>query len=244
VSIDFSVVPAALPFLLQGAVLTIVLTLASQALGTFFGFFLALGRMSRRWPVRGSVWLYVWIFRGTPLLLHLFLIYYGAPLVGITFDAIPAAIIAMTLSSSAYNCEIIRAGLQSVGRGQIEAAQAVGMRWFRIVWKIVVPQAARVIIPPYMSNFISHAKSSSLASVITVPELMLTAQQIYSRTYRTLEILIVTGAIYLAITTGLTLLQLFLEHWTDFQRRGVGRGRRQRLALAEPISARSKERVA
>lgn len=240
-NLDFSVVPAALPFLLQGAVLSIVLTVASQALGTFFGFFLALGRMSRRWPVRGAVWLYVWIFRGTPLLLHLFLIYYGAPLVGITFDAIPAAIIAMTISSSAYNCEIIRAGLQAVGRGQIEAAQAVGMRWFRIVWKIVVPQAIRVIIPSYMSNFISHAKSSSLASVITVPELMLTAQQIYSRNYRTLEILMITGAIYLAITTSLTLVQLFLEHWTDYQTRGVSRARRRRLALEELVQ--SKENV-
>ena len=240
-NLDFSVVPAALPFLLQGAVLSIVLTVASQALGTFFGFFLALGRMSRRWPVRSAVWLYVWIFRGTPLLLHLFLIYYGAPLVGITFDAIPAAIIAMTISSSAYNCEIIRAGLQAVGRGQIEAAQAVGMRWFRIVWKIIVPQAIRVIIPSYMSNFISHAKSSSLASVITVPELMLTAQQIYSRNYRTLEILMITGAIYLAITTSLTLVQLFLEHWTDYQTRGVSRARRRRLALEELVQ--SKENV-
>jgi polar amino acid transport system permease protein/cystine transport system permease protein len=235
VNLDFGVVPAALPFLLRGALLTIALTLASQALGTFFGFFLALGRMSRRSPLRGVVWVYVWIFRGTPLLLHLFLIYYGAPLVGVTFDAIPAAIIAMTISSSAYNCEIIRAGLQSVGRGQIEAAQSIGMRWFRIVWKIVVPQAVRVIIPPYMSNFISHAKSSSLASVITVPELMLTAQEIYSRNYRTIEILVTTGAIYLAITTGLTLLQLFLERWSDFQSRGIRRGRRRRLALDEPM---------
>jgi His/Glu/Gln/Arg/opine family amino acid ABC transporter permease subunit len=242
-SLDFSVIPHALPFLLKGALLSILLTVASQALGTACGFFLALGRMSRRAPLRAAVWLYVWIFRGTPLLLHLFLIYYGAPLVGITFDAIPAAIIAMTISSSAYNCEIIRAGLQSVGRGQIEAAQSVGMRWFQIVWQIVVPQAVRVIIPSYMSNFISHAKSSSLASVITVPELMLTAQQIYSTNYRTLEILIATGGIYLAITSALTLLQLFLEHATDFQRRGIGERRRARLGF-EDLPTPSMDRVA
>lgn len=234
-SLDFSVVPTALPFLLKGAFLSILLTTASQALGTVFGFFLALGRMSKRAPLRAVVWLYVWIFRGTPLLLHLFLIYYGAPLIGITFDAIPAAIIAMTLSSSAYNCEIIRGGLQSVVHGQIEAAQAVGMRWFPIIWQIVVPQAVRVIVPSYMSNFISHAKSSSLASVITVPELMLTAQQIYSTTYRTLEILIATGGIYLAITSGLTLLQMFLEHTTDFQKRGVSKRRRLRLGLDDLV---------
>jgi polar amino acid transport system permease protein/cystine transport system permease protein len=149
----------------------------------------------------------------------------------------------MTISSAAYNCEIIRAGLQSIGRGQIEAAQAVGMRWFRIVWRIVVPQAARTIIPPYMSNFISHAKNSSLASVITVPELMLTAQEIYSRNYRTIEILVTAGAIYLAITTGLTLLQLFLEHWTNFQGRGVGRSRRRRLATEETAMSATPERI-
>src|SRR5690242_13370654 len=103
-NLDFSVVPAALPFLFKAAGYTLFITLASQALGTVFGFFLALGRMSKMKPLAAAVWLYVWIFRGTPLLLHLFLIYYGAPLVGITFDAIPAAIIAMTISSAAYNC--------------------------------------------------------------------------------------------------------------------------------------------
>jgi His/Glu/Gln/Arg/opine family amino acid ABC transporter permease subunit len=230
-NLDFSVVPAALPYLLKAAGYTLFITLASQALGTVCGFFLALGRMSKRKPIAAVVWLYVWIFRGTPLLLHLFLIYYGAPLVGITFDAIPAAIIAMTISSAAYNCEILRAGLQAVPRGQIEAAQAVGMTWFRIVWRIVVPQALRIVVPPYMGNFISHAKSSSLASVITVPELMLTAQAIYSRNYRTIEILVTTGGIYLAITTMLNLLQLWLERRLDFEARGVGRMRRRRLEV-------------
>lgn len=235
-NLDFSVVPAALPFLLKAAGLSLYITLVSQAFGTVCGFFLALGRMSRWRVLVALVWLYVWVFRGTPLLLHLFLIYYGAPLVGITFDAIPAAIIAMTISSSAYNCEILRAGLQSIHRGQIEAAQAVGMTWFRIVWRIVVPQAMRVVTPPYMGNFISHAKSSSLASVITVPELMLTAQAIYSRTYRTIEILMTTGAIYLAITTCLNLFQLWLERRLDFQARGVGSGRGRRLTAGTPIA--------
>jgi His/Glu/Gln/Arg/opine family amino acid ABC transporter permease subunit len=176
--------------------------------GTTLGFVLALGRTSSVGWLRWVVGAYVWIFRGTPMLLHLFFIYYAAPLIGLTLDALPAAIIAMSLSSMAYNCEIIRAGLAAVHHGQIEAARAVGMTYTRIVRRIVLPQAVRIIIPPYMSNVITHTKNSSLASVITVPELMLTAQMIYSSTYRAIEILTATGAIYLVLTSCLTWLQL------------------------------------
>jgi His/Glu/Gln/Arg/opine family amino acid ABC transporter permease subunit len=229
-NLDFSVVLPALPFLLRATLLTIVLALASQFCGTVAGFVLALARMSSIRPLRWLVWGYVWIFRGTPLLLHLFLIYYGGPLVGITLDAVPAAIIGMSIGSAAYNCEIIRAGLQSVGRGQIEAAQAVGMRWFPIIRHIVVPQALSVIIPPYMNNFISHTKNTSLASVVTVPELMMTAENIYGRNYRTIEILTATGAIYLALTSVLTLLQMLLERLFDISRRRVGQIRQRRFS--------------
>jgi His/Glu/Gln/Arg/opine family amino acid ABC transporter permease subunit len=229
-NLDFSVVPPALPFLLRATVLTIILALASQFWGTVGGFVLALGRISSIGPLRWLVQGYVWIFRGTPLLLHLFLIYYGGPLVGVTLDAVPAAIIGMSIGGAAYNCEIIRAGLQSVGRGQIEAAQAVGMRWFPIIRRIVVPQALTVIIPPYMSNFISLTKSTSLASVVTVPELMMTAENIYGRNYRTIEILAVTGAIYLVLTTLLTLVQMLLERQFDTTRRRVGQLKQRRFS--------------
>src|SRR5205809_736885 len=99
--------------------------------------------------------------------------------------------------------------LQAVHRGQLEAAYAVGMSYGQVVRRIIVPQAVRIIIPPYMGNAISHCKNSSLASVITVPELMLTAQMIYSSTYRAIEILTVTGAIYLVLSSCLSALQLF-----------------------------------
>lgn len=126
-NIDFSMVIPYLPILFKAAGMTIVITVLSQAIGTFIGFFLALGRMSRFAVLRGAVWTYVLIFRGTPMLLHLFFVYYAAPAFGLTLEPFPAAIVAMSLSTTAYNCEILRTGLQAVHRGQIEAAQAVGM---------------------------------------------------------------------------------------------------------------------
>ncbi len=186
--IDFGMVIPYLPILFKAAGMTIVITVLSQAIGTVLGFFFALARLSDIAVLRGAVWTYVLIFRGTPMLLHLFYVYYAAP--------------------------------------------AVGMTWPRILRTIVIPQALRVIIVPYMTNFISHTKGSSLASVITVPELMLTAQMIYSSTYRAIEILTAAGAIYLILTSALTLAQLWLEKWLRYDERGLSRRRRRQLLLA------------
>ncbi len=233
--LDFSVAWKFLPILLQAAVMTVALTVLSQTIGTIAAFFLALARMSPRGWLRGPTMAYIWVVRGTPLLLHLFFVYYAAPAFGITLDAFPAAIIAMSASAAAYNAEIIRAGLQAVHRGQLEAAYAVGMRYGQVIRRIIVPQAVRVIIPPYMGNAISHTKNSSLASVITVPELMLTAQMIYSSTYRAIEILTVAGAIYLCLTSCLSGLQVYFERVTAYEQRGLGEGRRRRLRLDQPL---------
>ena len=233
--LDFSVAWKFLPILLQAAVMTVALTVLSQTIGTIAALFLALARMSTRGWLRGPTMAYIWVVRGTPLLLHLFFVYYAAPAFGITLDAFPAAIIAMSASAAAYNAEIIRAGLQAVHRGQLEAAYAVGMRYGQVIRRIIVPQAVRVIIPPYMGNAISHTKNSSLASVITVPELMLTAQMIYSSTYRAIEILTVAGAIYLCLTSCLSGLQVYFERVTAYEQRGLGEGRRRRLRLDQPL---------
>lgn len=233
--LDFSVAWKYLPILLQAAIVTVWLTALSQTIGTAAAFFLALARMSPRSWLRWPTMAYIWVVRGTPLLLHLFFVYYAAPAFGITLDAFPAAIIAMSASSAAYNAEIIRAGLQAVHRGQIEAAYSVGMTYPQMVRRIIVPQAVRIIIPPYMGNAISHTKNSSLASVITVPELMLTAQMIYSSTYRAIEILTAAGAIYLVLTSCLSALQVYFERVTAYEQRGLGAGRRRRLRLEEPM---------
>jgi ABC-type amino acid transport system permease subunit len=202
--LDFGVAWKYLPILLTASLMTIALFVLSQVLGTVAAFFVALARMSPRGWLRRPAIAYIWVVRGTPLLLHL------------------------SASAAAYNAEIIRAGLQAVHRGQLEAAYAVGMRYDQVLRRIVVPQAVRIIIPPYMGNAISHCKNSSLASVITVPELMLTAQMIYSSTYRAIEILTVTGAIYLVLTSGLSALQMYLE-------RALGGVRRRRLRFDTPL---------
>ena len=225
--LDFTVAWKFLPILLQASLMTIALFVLSQLLGTIAAFFVALARMSPRAWLRRPAIVYIWVVRGTPLLLHLFFVYYAAPAFGITLDAFPAAIIAMSASAAAYNAEIIRAGLAAVHRGQLEAAYAVGMTYGQVV--------RRIIVPPYMGNAISHCKNSSLASVITVPELMLTAQMIYSSTYRAIEILSVTGLIYLALTSCLSALQMYLERVTAYEQRGLGEGRRRRLRLDAPL---------
>jgi polar amino acid transport system permease protein/cystine transport system permease protein len=235
VHLDFGVAWKFLPILLHASLLTIALFVLSQVLGTLAAFFVALARMSPRAWLRRPAAAYIWVVRGTPLLLHLFFVYYAAPAIGITLDAFPAAIIAMSASAAAYNAEIIRAGLQAVHRGQLEAAHAVGMTYGQVVRRIVLPQAVRIVVPPYMGNAISHCKNSSLASVITVPELMLTAQMIYSSTYRAIEILTVTGLIYLVLTSCLSALQMYLEHVTTYERRGLGGARRRRLRLDTPV---------
>lgn len=235
--LDFSVAWAYLPILLKATTLTIMLAVVTQAIGSTIGFVFALGRTSRYRGLRFVVWAYVWLFRGTPVLLHLFFVYYAAPMFGVTLDALPAAIIAMSLSSAAYNTEILRAGIQAVHKGQIEAAEAVGMRYGRIIRRVVAPQALRIVVPPYMSNFISHTKNTSLASVITVPELMLTSQMIYSSTYRAIEILSVAGLIYLVLTSCLTGLQLWLEHYTSYENRGMSRQRRRIFLAPAPAPA-------
>jgi His/Glu/Gln/Arg/opine family amino acid ABC transporter permease subunit len=219
-NIDFNQIWPYVPVLLRAALVTIFLALVTQCLGTVAGLVLALMRGAHSPVLRVIAFIYIWVFRGTPVLLHLFFVYYAAPLVGLRLDAMPAAIVAMTMSSAAYNAEIIRAGIEAVPRGQVEAAQALGMSWPYIHRYVVLPQAARIVMPPYVGNFISHTKNTSLASVITVPELMLQAQTIYSSTYRAVETLTITGAIYLTITTVLTVAQLKLE-------RSGGAGRRR-----------------
>src|SRR5437764_1802150 len=233
--LDFMVAWRFLPILLQASLMTIALFVLSQVLSTIAAFFVALARVSPRGWRRGPSMADVWVVRGPLLLLGLFCVYCAAPAFGITLDAFPAAIIAMSASAAAYNAEIIRAGLQAVHRGQLEAAYAVGMRYGQVIRRIIVPQAVRVIIPPYIGNAISHTKNSSLASVITVPELMLTAQMIYSSTYRAIEILTVAGAIYLCLTSCLSGLQVYFERVTAYEQRGLGEGRRRRLRLDQPL---------
>jgi cystine transport system permease protein len=147
------------------------LTLLSFALGLGVGFLVAIARLFAPWPLAAFVRFYVWIIRGTPLLVQLFLIFYGLPSIGIVLDAFPAALIGFTLNVGAYTSEIVRAVLLAVPKGQWEAAYSIGMTWPQAMRRIILPQATRIAVPPLSNTFISLVKDTSLAAAITVPEL-------------------------------------------------------------------------
>ncbi|WP_045856918.1 amino acid ABC transporter permease [Raoultella terrigena] len=197
--------------LYAGLVFTIPITLISFALGLGLGFVAALIRLYGPRPLRLLVRFYVWVIRGTPLLVQLFLIFYALPGIGITLDAFPAAVIGFTLNVGAFTSEVIRATLLSVAKGQWEAAHSIGMNWWQSLRHIILPQAARVAVPPLSNTFISLVKDTSLASVITVPELFLAAQRIAAVTYQPLILYTEAALIYLLISSVLSYLQSRLE---------------------------------
>src|SRR6478735_6001396 len=199
------------PLLWAGLVFTIPLTLLSFTFGLVLGLITAIARLFGAWPFVMLVRFYVWIFRGTPLLVQLFLIFYGLPSVGIVLDAFPAALIGFTLNIGAYPSEIIRAVISSVPRGQWEAAYSIGMSWSQAMRRTILPQAARVAVPPLSNTFISLVKDTSLAAAITVPELFQTAQRIVATTYEPLILYIEAALIYLALSSVLSALQTKLE---------------------------------
>ena len=200
------------PMLYAGVTFTIPLTLVSFALGLSLGFIVALARLYGPKPLQYIVRFYVWLIRGTPLLVQLFLIFYALPGVGITLDAFPAAVIGFTLNIGAYTSEVIRATLLSVSKGQWEAAHSISMSWVQALRRIIIPQAARIAVPPLSNTFISLVKDTSLASVITVPEMFLAAQRIAAVTYQPLILYTEAAIIYLLISSVLSALQTRLEN--------------------------------
>jgi polar amino acid transport system permease protein len=227
--------------ILTGLVETLKLTLLGMLIAVILGTVLALMRMSGN-PLLSLVsGFYVWFFRGTPLLVQVIFLYnisalYPELSLGIPFGPaflsgnvndlvtpLVAAVAALGLNEAAYMSEIVRAGITSVHQGQIEAAQASGMRMRTIMRFVVLPQAMRVIIPPTGNEVISMLKFTSLVSVIALPELLYSAQLVYARTYQTIPLLIVASLWYLIVTTVLTVGQLWLEK--RFSRGSSGRRR-------------------
>jgi cystine transport system permease protein len=201
-----------LPSLLWACVLfTVPLTLLSFALGLGVGFAVALTRLFAPAPFVLAVRFYVWIIRGTPLLVQLFLIFYGLPSVGIVLDAFPAALIGFTLNVGAYSSEIVRAALISVQKGQWEASYSIGMTWTQAMGRIILPQAGRVAVPPLSNTFISLVKDTSLAAAITVPELFRAGQRIVATTYEPLILYVEVALIYLVVSSVLSSLQVRVE---------------------------------
>ena len=171
----------------------------------------ALARVSTSRPLRLLAVTYVSIFRSTPLLVQILLVYFGLPQLGVTIEAIPAAILALSLNAASYLSENFRAGILGVDHGQREAASSLGMGYGQALRRVILPQAARVAVPPLSNTFISLVKDTSLAAAITVPELFQAAQRIVAVTYEPLILYIEAAVIYLAISSILSALQARLE---------------------------------
>jgi polar amino acid transport system permease protein len=189
------------PYLLAGVWNTIWLTVLSLIIGLVLGLLSALMRMSKNPLINGPAKFYIWIWRGTPLLVQLVIIYTGLPQLGIRLSVVQSALIGLGVNEGAYLSEIIRAGILSVDKGQFNAARALGMNYKVMMRRIILPQAARIIVPPLGNRFNGLLKFSSLASVISMEELMRRAQMLTQAKFRVLEIFIVAAIYYLILTT-------------------------------------------
>lgn len=199
------------PMLKAGIEFTIPLTLIAFVLGLILAFLTALARLSKIPVLNEIAKFYVWIFRGTPLLVQLFIIFYGLPSIGVTLNPFTAAVIGFTLNMGAYNSEILRAAIASIDKGQWEAAYSISMSRGQALRRIILPQAARVSVPPLGNSFISLVKDTSLAATITVTELFQKGQQIAAATYEPLWLYIEVAVIYLIFSSVLSVFQSKLE---------------------------------
>jgi cystine transport system permease protein len=209
--IQQSLVWQSLPLLLQGMLYTIGLSIGSMALGLVLGFAVALARLSQHPLLTYLARFYVSLIRGTPLLVQLFIIYYGLPDFGIVLSPVLAALIGFTLNLGAYTSEILRSAIANVDRGQWEAAAVIGMNWPQTMRRVIIPQAARTALPPLSNSFISLVKDTSLAATIQVPDLFREAQLISARTFKIFDMYLASAALYWILSTILSTYQNRLE---------------------------------
>lgn len=193
--------------LLPGLTATIPLTIIAFSLALVIAVAVALVQFANVRVLRQIARFYIWIFRGTPLLVQLYVIFYGLPKVGVVLEPFPAAVIVFALNEGAYCSETIRAALESVPKGQLEAGLCAGLSYLQTVFRIILPQAMRTAFPPLSNSLISMVKDTSLAANITVTEMFMVTQRIVARTYEPLLLYIEVGLVYLLFSTVLTRLQ-------------------------------------
>ncbi|MFB1051621.1 amino acid ABC transporter permease [Paraliobacillus sp. JSM ZJ581] len=211
-NLDFSQIVPYIPFMLEGIWETLKLAIVAILFGFILGNILALFKIGRIRPLRWFADAYTSIFRGTPLILQLMIIYFAVPqLTGYDIPIFLSAILAFGLNSSAYVSEIIRAGIQAVDKGQTEAALALGVPYRQMMTDIILPQAMKNILPALMNEFITLTKESALVSTIGYLDLMRRAQVVGADLYRNFEPLLFVGVIYWLLVMGLTLIGRFLE---------------------------------
>ena len=208
---DLRLIVESVPFLLKGAVYTVQVSVLAIVFGLVLGWALGLIAVAGpRW-LRAIAWAYVQFIRGTPLLVQIFLIYFGLPALGINVPAFWSGVIALGLNSGGFQAEIVRAGIESIDRGQAEAARSIGMSAFQTLLLILVPQTIRRVIPPLTNELITLTKSSSLLSAIAVLELTHAGQAIIARTFAPFEIYAAVAVMYLALIAVLSRGSALLE---------------------------------
>ncbi|CAM2159955.1 MULTISPECIES: amino acid ABC transporter permease [Paraburkholderia] len=215
----------------RGAAMTLAITVVSLLCGMLIGLVLALLQGSRNRVARTFTFLYLWLFRGTPVLFQIIFIYNVLPSFGIRFSAFVCAVLALSLNEGAFMSEIFRSGLHAVKQGQRTAGFALGMNGAKVFRHIVLPQALRVVLPPIGNQMIGMLKLSALVSVIAVQELLLVANQAASANFRYLEALSAAGIYYLAFTTLFMLLQGWMERALNRRRKSAVR----RTSFAERL---------
>jgi polar amino acid transport system permease protein len=197
--------------MLRGAWTTVWLSVISMTIGLGLGVIAAMMKMYGNTVVRYIAEFYIWLFRGTPVLIQLIIIYTGLPQLGIRLNVIESAILGLALNEGAYLAEIIRAGIMSVDKGQDDAARSVGMTWRERMYLVILPQATRTIIPPLGNQFNGMLKTTSLASVISMEELMRNAQMLAQINFRVLEVYSVAALWYLLLVSIWGLIQRRIE---------------------------------
>ena len=197
--------------LLPGLTMTIPLTAISFSLAMVIATAVALVQFAKIPVLKELCRFYIWVIRGTPLLVQLFVVFYGLPHVGILIDPFPTAVIVFSINEGAYCAETVRAALESVPAGQLEAAECAGLSWGQSIRRIVLPQALRIAFPSLSNSLIAMVKDTSLASNITVAELFMAGQRVAARTYIFLPIYCEVAVVYLLFCTVITKLQALLE---------------------------------
>ncbi len=208
----WEIIIGAIPkILLPGLVYTIPLTLISFSIGMVIAILVAVTRVMKIKVLSQFFQFYVWVFRGTPMLVQLFIIFYGLPNIGFNIEAFPSAIIAFSLNIGAYASETIRGSILSIPKSQTEGAVACGLTLWQTMVHIVLPQSIKNCIPALFNSFISLVKDTSLAANITITEMFMATQRIVAVTYEPLALYIEVAAVYLIFSTGLTYLQRYTE---------------------------------
>lgn len=205
--------------LILGLTVTIPLTVIAFSLAMVIAVITALVQFANVKVLRQLARFYIWIFRGTPLLVQLFVVFFGLSRVGILLEPFPAAVIVFALNEGAYCAETVRAALESVPKGQLEAGLCAGMSYLQTIFRIVLPQAMRTAFPPLSNSLISMVKNTSLAANITVTEMFMVTQRIVARTYEPLLLYLEVGLIYLIFSTVLTKLQVVGEKKLQYDRK-------------------------